>query len=202
MVTVEVSLVRVEKRLVAGGIACPGCGAGLRPWGWAGRRTVRDLRGLRLELRPRRSRCPECGLSHVLLPVTVLLRRADAAVVIGAALLAKAAGSGHRVIAAGLGVPDQTVRGWLRRFAERAGVVREVFTVLLVQVAPADPVLPEPRGVLFADAVAAVLAAVGAVTARWPGMVVLSPWQAASALSGGRLLAPGWPGSAINTSRP
>jgi hypothetical protein len=128
-----------------------------------------------------------------LLPVTVFLRRADAAVVIGAALLAKAAGSGHRVIAAGLGLPDQTVRGWLRRFAGRAGAVREAFTVLFVQVAPADPVLPEPRGEGFADGVAAVLAAAGAITARWPEMVALSPWQAASALSGGRLPAPGWP---------
>jgi hypothetical protein len=137
----------------------------------------------------------------VLLPVTVLLRRADAAVVIGAALLAKAAGSGHRRIAAGLGLPDQTVRGWLRRFAARAEAVRVAFTVLLVQVAPGDPVLPDPRGVLFADGVAAVLAAAGAVTVRWPGMVLLSPWQVASALSGGRLLAPGWPRSSINAGR-
>jgi len=202
VVTVEVSPVRVEMRLAAGGFACPGCGAGLRPWGWSRRRSVRDLRGLRLELTPRRSRCPGCGATHVLLPVTVLLRRADAVVVIGAALVARAAGSGHRVIAAGLGLPDQTVRGWLRRFAGRAGVVREVFTVLLVQVAPSDPVLPDPRGALFADGVAAVLAAAGAVTARWPEMVALSPWQVASALSGGRLLAPGWPRSSINASRP
>lgn len=202
MVTVEVSPVRVEMRLAAGGIACPGCGVGLRPWGWSGRRSVRDLRGLRLELRPRRSRCPGCGATHVLLPVTVLLRRADTAVVIGAALLAKASGSGYRRIAAGLGLPDQTVRGWLRRFAGRAGAVREVFTVLLVRVAPADPVLPLSRGDRFADAVAAVLAAAGAVTARWPEMVAVSPWQAASALSGGRLLAPGWPRSSINAGRP
>lgn len=201
MVTVEVSPVRVEMRLAAGGIACPGCGAGLRPWGWSGRRSVRDFRGLRLELRPRRSRCPQCGVTHALLPVTVLLRRADAAVVIGAALVARAAGSGHRRIAAGLGLPDGTVRGWLRRFAERAEAVREVFTVLLVRVAPADPVLPVPRGVGFADGVAAVLAAAGAVAARWPREVVLSPWQLASAVSGGLLLVPGWPRSSINASR-
>jgi hypothetical protein len=51
----------------------------------------------------------------VLLPVSVLLRRADAATVIGAALLAKAGGAGHRRIAVLLGVPSTTVRGWLRR---------------------------------------------------------------------------------------
>jgi hypothetical protein len=66
-------------------------------------------------------------------------------------------------------------------------------TVLLVQVAPADPVLPGPGGEGFADAVAAVLAAAGAVTARWPEVVALSPWQMVAAVSGGRLLAPGWP---------
>jgi len=193
VVTVEVSPVRVEMRLAAGGIACPGCGAGLRPWGWSRRRSVRDLRGLRLELTPRRSRCPGCGATHVLLPVTVLLRRADAVVVIGAALVARAAGAGYRRIAAGLGLPELTVRGWLRRFAARAGAVREMCTVLLVQVAPADPVLPGPGGEGFADAVAAVLAAAGAVTARWPEVVALSPWQMVAAVSGGRLLAPGWP---------
>src|SRR6266511_3576630 len=39
------------------------------------------------------------GRTHVLLPVGALVRRADAAVVIGAALVAKAAGWGHRRIA-------------------------------------------------------------------------------------------------------
>jgi hypothetical protein len=115
------------------------------------------------------------------------------AVVIGAALLAKAAGSGHRVIAARLGLPETTVRGWLRRFGARVEAVREVFTVLLVEVAPADRQPPGPRGSAFADAVAAVLAAAGAATARWPVLVTLSPWQAASAVSGGRLLSPCWP---------
>jgi hypothetical protein len=138
----------------------------------------------------------------VLLPVTVLLRRADVVVVIGAALVAKAAGAGHRRIAAGLGLPAETVRGWLRRFGSRAEGVRAWFTVLLVDAVPSDPSVPGPAGGLFADAVAAVLAAVGAVSARWPGVVAPSPWQVASALSGGRLLAPGWPRSAINAGRP
>jgi hypothetical protein len=46
----------------------------------------------------------------VLLPVGVLVRRADTAVVIGTALAATAAGWGHRRIAAGLGRPAATVR--------------------------------------------------------------------------------------------
>ena len=55
----------------------------------------------------------------MLLPVVVLLRRADTSAVIGAALVAKAAGAGHRRIAMVLGRPAETVRGWLRRFAGR-----------------------------------------------------------------------------------
>ncbi len=54
----------------------------------------------------------------------MLVRRADAVVVIGAALLAKAAGQGHRPIAVLLGRPESTVRGWLRRFTGRAESVR------------------------------------------------------------------------------
>jgi hypothetical protein len=56
-------------------------------------------------------------VSHVLLPVFALLRRADLVEVIGAALSAKAAGVGARTIAVGLGRPVETVRGWLRSFA-------------------------------------------------------------------------------------
>ena len=44
-----------------------------------------------------------------------------------------------------LGRPAETVRGWLRRFAERAEAVRSVFTVWLRAVDP-DPVMPDPAG--------------------------------------------------------
>jgi hypothetical protein len=47
----------------------------------------------------------------VLLPAWCLARRADAGKVIGAGLEAKAAGAGHRVVAARLGRPASTVRG-------------------------------------------------------------------------------------------
>jgi len=96
--------------------------------GWAGgglarRRRLRDVAGW-LEVRPRRGRCRICQATHVLLPSVALLRRVDLARVIGLALLAKTAGRGHRQAAAELGVPATTVRGWLRRFAERAELVR------------------------------------------------------------------------------
>ena len=112
MVTVEADQVRVESRLTAGEVGCPGCPGVLAPWGWARRRRVRGVGSLR----PRRARCGGCLVTHVLLPVTVLLRRADAVEVIGAALTARAAGLGHRRIAVWLGVPAGTVRGWLRRW--------------------------------------------------------------------------------------
>ena len=98
MVTVEVDAVRVESRLAAGGIECPRCGDGvLAGWGHA---RARWIDGLEDSLRPRRARCRSCRATHVLLPVTVLLRRAYAAERIWAALVARAGGFGHRRIGA------------------------------------------------------------------------------------------------------
>jgi hypothetical protein len=125
----------------------------------------------------------------VLLPVSALSRRADLAEVIGAALAAKAAGAGHRSIAGRLSRPAETVRGWLRRFAVLAPGWRAVFTGVLVQ-AGTDPVLPEPAGSGFADAVAVIVVAASALAGRWPVLGSVSPWVFASAVTGGALLAP------------
>lgn len=190
MVTVEADAAAVERRLAAGGIACPDCGGVLGPWAWARRRVLRGQGGVPVPVRPRRARCRGCGRSHVLLPVFALLRRADAAVVIGAALVAKAAGAGARAVAGVLGVAVATVRGWLRRFASRAEAVRVLFTAVLVDLDP-DPVPPDAAGSVFADAVAAIVAVAGAVGRRF--VPSAGCWQSACAVSGGRLLAPGWP---------
>jgi hypothetical protein len=197
VVTVGGDAAAVERRLVGGRLACPGCSGVLAGWGYARARSVRGLGGV-VRLRPRRSRCSGCGVSHVLLPVALLLRRADLAVVVGSALAAKAGGVGYRRIAAGLGRPVETVRGWLRRFAGRVEAVRVVFTVLLRAVA-ADPVMPAPAGDAWADAVAAVGAAAAAAAGRFV-MGAVPVWHWAAAVSGGRLLAPGWPPQSINTS--
>jgi hypothetical protein len=140
-------------------------------------------------------------VSHVLLPVFALVRRADAVEVIGAALAAKASGSGFRKIAVGLLRPAETVRGWLRRFAAKAEVVRVFFTSLLVAVG-IDPVPPSAAVSVFADAVSAVVGARQAVVSRWPLLGEVSPWMVAVAASGGLLLAPSWPPVSINTSCP
>jgi Homeodomain-like domain len=139
-------------------------------------------------------------VTHVLLLVDTLLRRADTAAVIGSALLAKAAGQGHRCIATRLGRAPSTVRGWLRRFGSRAESVRAAFTALAVTLV-VDAVLPEPAGGVFADAVAAVGAAASAAARRF-GVAVVSGWRLATAVSNGRLLAPGWPGGSCNTGWP
>lgn len=189
MLTVGVDADGVEKMLRAGGLSCPDCAGTVRPWGSARPRWLRGADGP-VRLCPRRSRCSSCGVTHVLLPLVALLRRADAAAVIGAALALKAAGAGHRRIAAGLGRAAGTVRGWLRRFAGRAEQWRRAFTVLAMSVdADAPPI--EPAGSEFADAVAAVGAAVAAIGRRWPVVLTLSAWEIACAVTNGRLLALG-----------
>jgi hypothetical protein len=175
----------VEQQLGAGELACPGCGGGLGRRGFARRRRLRDRAG-RVEVRPRRGRCRACRATHVLLPVVALARRLDLAQVIGMALLARAAGRGHRPIAAELGVPATTVRGWLRRFASRAELIRTHFTRLAVWLDPqAGPV--EPRGSPLADAVEAIGTAAVAATRRLGP--VRGPFEFASGATGGRLLA-------------
>jgi hypothetical protein len=135
----------------------------------------------------------------VLLPAWCLSRRADSAAVIGVALAAAAAGDGHRKIAGRLGRAAATVRGWLRRFAGRAEAVRVFFTVLLARIAP-DPVMPAGAASAVAAAVSAIAGAAAAIAVRWPGLGEVPVWTAASAASGGLLLAPGWPGGERSTS--
>src|SRR6266545_525758 len=79
---------QAETDLAAGRLACPRCGGRLRPWSWATARLVRQLDGTTTRLRPRRARCQACRGTQVLLPGWCLPRRADAAEVIGAALVA------------------------------------------------------------------------------------------------------------------
>jgi transposase-like protein len=105
---------RVEDDLAGGVLACPHCGGLLRPWSYAATRSVRQLDGSARTVRPRRARCLTCRATQVLLPGSLLPRRADATEVIGAALLANAQGRGWRRIAAELGRPPATVRRWLR----------------------------------------------------------------------------------------
>jgi hypothetical protein len=192
VVTVEVDPVCVESRLATGGIGCPTCRDGvLGGWGYAQARRVEGLRGL---LRPRRARCRSCLVTHVLLPVTVLLRRAYAAELIWAALVTRAKGAGHRRIGAGLGVPAATVRGWLRRAGSRLEAVRVWFIGVAVTVG-VDVRIPDGSGCAWRDALVAVATATTAIRFRFgaSGLVgAVTPQQVVVAASGGRLLAPNW----------
>jgi Homeodomain-like domain len=202
MLTVGKDAADVERLLSAGRLKCPGCGGRLGGWGHARPRVIRGAGGVRWRLRPRRAMCAGCGGTHVLLPVSVLARRADAVAVIGLALARAAAGQGHRRIAERLGRPAGTVRGWLRRFAVRAGGLRSVFTRLLCEL-DADPLMPGPAGSQAADAVSAILAAAGAVARRWGrAALALSAWELAAAVTSARLLAPGIAVERANTSCP
>lgn len=198
MVTVGLGVVDVESRLASGELRCPACEGALRPWGWARERLLRDARGGALVLRPRRSRCRSCGLSHVLLPWIALLRRADLVDVIGQVLAAMAGGAGARKAALQVGRSVETVRGWMRRFRARAEQLRVFFTALLVEVAP-DPVPPAAAGNPVADTVCAIAGAAAAARSRWPDVVGEVPlWSFAAAVSHGRLLAPGWPSGVVS----
>jgi hypothetical protein len=199
VLTVNGDGVVVERQLAGGELCCPGCGGVLGGWGRARARRVRVLGGPDVALVPRRSRCRGCGATHVLLPAWCLSRRADAGAVIGVALEAAAARGGYRKIAGLVGRPAETVRGWLRRFAGRAELVRVFFTVLLAVTAP-DPVMPAGAAGPVAAAVSAIAGAAAAIAARWPQVGEVPVWAAASAASGGLLLAPGWPAAGRNAS--
>jgi len=138
-------------------------------------------------------------VTHVLLAVSCLLRRADGVEVIGAALRLKADGGGHRPIAAVLGRPVSTVRGWLRAFASNAEPARAWFTALLVQLDPVTGPLPVHANPL-ADAVEVIGACAAAARRRFGVVGAVSPWQLAAAASHGLLLAPALSTESINTS--
>jgi hypothetical protein len=184
MLIVCVEQARVEAELAGGLLSCPSCRGVLGPWGWARERVLRCRSGDR-SLRPRRGRCRACAGTHVLLPQAALLRRRDEVAVIGEAIEANVAGEGYRRIGARSGLPADTVRGWLRRFASRADQIRAHFTLCAVTLDP-ELGLVGPAGSGIADALEAIAVAARAFVLRFgPG----DPWQIASRLSGGVLLA-------------
>ncbi|MEC5193491.1 MULTISPECIES: hypothetical protein [unclassified Arthrobacter] len=188
MLTVNHEAFSVESDLAGGRLACPGCKGRLRPWGWARERLIRHGIGegwSRVRHRPRRGRCSGCAATHVPLEAGLAARRADAAAVIAAAVEAKtAAGHGHRRIAARLGRPASTVRGWLRSFAASASGIAEEFTALAHRDgADAAGLWPAPAETPSGRALAAVTAYAGVLAARF-GVAALA-WQSAGLAASG-----------------
>jgi hypothetical protein len=107
--------------------------------------------------------------------------------VVGPALLASATGQGHRKVAAGLGLPAGTVRGWVRRAGARAEWLRARATV---QAHAFDPMLPviNPAASPLADALEALGMAASAVV-RHLGPIA-PPWHLMAMLARGQLLTP------------
>ena len=173
-------------------LSCPSFPNGvLAGWGFARSRRVV---GLVDPVRPRRSGCRGCAVTHVLLPVSLLLRRAYAAELIWTALKAKAAGVGYRRIAAAVGIPACTVRRWLRVMGRPAAAVRGWFIGVTVA-AGVDVSIPPKTRTAVGDVLAAVGAARSAIVSRFGSGVdgTVAAVSVAVACSGARLLAPGWP---------
>lgn len=197
MVTVSDDVSAVEADLVEGRIRCPRCGGRLRPWGSARPRRVRSESGedgsRADEQRPRRGRCQGCLVTHVLLAVSMAARRADAAVVIASAVEAKVVrGWGHRRIAATLGRPPTTVRGWLRSFTASAEAIVAGFAASVLRDAPdAAAVWPAPNRGPGARALA-VLAAYATAVARRFGLGTLAWVRAGIAATNGWLFTSAW----------
>jgi hypothetical protein len=183
LLSITVSPDVLEADLAAGHLCCPGCDRPLSCWGFAREREVRMLDGVRC-LRPRRARCGHCETTHVLLDACSVPRRRDGAEVIGQALLAKAQGDGHRRIAAQLGRPPSTVRGWLRAGARRAETLCAAALRWTRALKPA-PEPSKPAGSPLADAVEAIGAAVR--ECRLQLGIRAGPWELAVALTGGLL---------------
>ena len=169
-------------------LRCPDCGQALRPWGRARQRTVRELGGELLTVRPDRARCTGCRVTHVVLDAGLLPRRAYSAALVGQALVTAARGRGHRLIAGQLAVPHSTVRGWIRRARASAGHLRAAGVRAVVTLNPdALPARAHP------DQLASALDALGAAAMALGDRFAVphaSPWARVNVLTQGRLLGP------------
>ncbi|MGH3302239.1 MAG: hypothetical protein ACRDOK_11250 [Streptosporangiaceae bacterium] len=114
--------------------------------------------------------------------------RAHGIEVIGTAAAGALAGRGHRVIAAELGVPAGTVRGWLRRLRSRAEQLR-CHAMRELAAIGASGVLPGPAASPLGDALNALAAAVHAAR-RKTGWGPELGWPLAGRLGLSRYLAP------------
>jgi len=163
---------------------CPDCAAGMTLWAgyW---RHVRDADGCRRIFVPR-FRCAGCAVTHALLPAFVLRGRLDVADTVGQVLGEVLAGpAGVRPAAVRVGVPHTTARGWVRRFAARAGGLAVAFAALGVELGgeAIGPAADRCRWAL--GAIGAAFAAAGGL----PGWARLGCWRFACAVSGGTLIA-------------
>lgn len=180
---------QAHRELTAGTLPCLRCSAPLRSWGYARPRSLRLSCGARAWLRPRRARCRLCSVTHVLLPAFAPPRHAYTMEVVGQALVSSAQGHSHRTIAADLGLPADTVRGWIRKVNGRAEWLRVEATAAAYAFdanLPATP--PTQSRSPLAEAISALGVAVAA--ARRMFGPAATPWELLAAVARGQLLAP------------
>jgi hypothetical protein len=114
-------------------------------------------------------------------------RRRDGAEVIGRALLLKADGTGHRTIAARLGRPPGTVRGWLRAGERRADALAACGTLWTIALGE-QTARPSTRRSPLHHALERLSSAALAWRLRFYQPGVYCPWQVIVCLTGGGLL--------------
>ena len=171
------------------GAVCPVCGGELGRWGRRGYRRFVRAGGETTVLWVLRGVCRSCGATHALLPSFLHPRRRDLVEAIGAALVGSVAGRGYRGLAVCLGVPETTVRDWLRRLRRRAGLLCACFLRLTGLFGVEAPRAPPGDGPL-AWLLAAIAEAYRAARVRLgAGAVAGGLWAFASAACGGTLLA-------------
>jgi hypothetical protein len=168
------------------GAVCPGCEGALGGWGSYSRRVRR--RGVVVWLRVRRAICFSCGVTHALLPSFVHGRRLDLADVVFLALVAGAAGRGHRRVGAAAGVPADTARGWLRRARRDSGLLRAYFGRLAGELGAAGA-RPPPRASELAALIGAIADAHRAAGTRFGAAAAGTLSAFSVAACGGGLLA-------------
>ncbi len=163
---------------------CPSCAGPLVFW--SGYRRYVRVAGRCQKIFVARVRCGRCRVTHALLPAFVLAGRLDAVEVVGAVVEEVAGGRGGvRPVAARLGVPHTTARGWVRRFQARARDLGVAFAALAVDLG-GEAIRPAANVARFA--LAAIAAAFDAACGL-PGWFQLGRWRFACAVSGGRLVA-------------
>jgi len=194
----------VERQLDNRELTCPSCRVGMvRKHGWVKRFVRLTVAAPQVEAgagrvveqreKLRRGICAArgCGVTHVLLPRSLLGRRLDEVTVIGRAVTLRLARWSWGRIAERLGRAVSTVRGWWRRLAAGAQQVRVAFTLALHALEWDAPPVLVPAGSAVADAVAAIVETVGAVRRLRSAAVGAVPvWQVVSALTNGGLLRP------------
>ena len=163
---------------------CPSCSSPVVFWSGYWRYVRR--RGRCRKVFIRRVRCRACGVTHALLPAFTLAWRLDAAEDAGAVIGQVASGAcGVRPAAARAQVPYTTARGWVRRFAARAGELAVSFSALAAELGGEVIGQAGPSCQLAAVAIGAAFTAAAAL----PGWAPLGPWRFACAVTGGSLLA-------------